>query len=274
MKKSSKDSVKLIAMGDQHCGHVVGLTHPDFNYSSNKRSPIENKFKRIREECYNFYAGELKAIGTPDIVLSNGDAIDGPGAKSGGTELLTTDMESQINMVKASYEETRCNNIHLTYGTAYHVSLMGQDFEKSLVDGKSVKKIGSHEFISVKGHTFDAKHHCGSSSIPSGRSKAISNAMVWNMLWNGDNGMQPLADVTLRSHVHYYEGRATWYNGRERKGYTMPALQGMGSKFGARICQGIVHFGFLEFDITKEKIICTPHIAVIESQRATVVSLA
>ena len=36
---------------------------------------------------------------------------------------------------------------------------------------------------------------------------------------------------------------------------TLPALQGLGSKYGARQCSGVVDFGFVWMEINKGKII-------------------
>lgn len=265
-----RGNIRVMAMGDQHAGHMVGLTHPDFNYSANLKSQLDLKLKRIRKECYDAFREGLKSIGTPDLLFVNGDCIDGKAEKSGGSELIASDLGVQLEIAKAAIAETKCKEVYLSYGTAYHVSSFGEDRERDLVDGKWIRKIGSHEFMDVLGKTFDFKHHVASSGVPQGRATPLLKDMLWNKLWNGDSEMQPLADVTLRSHVHYFQGVTEWYNGRARYGYTLPALQAMGSKFGARRCSGIVHFGFLVFDVSKEGVICTPHISLIESQRATV----
>jgi hypothetical protein len=264
-------TTRVLAISDPHCGHQVGLTPPDFNYVSDLSSRTAHKFRRIRKECWNYYANELRKIGTPDIVLANGDLIEGRGARSGGSELMASGMKEQVRIAQAVLEQTKCSEIYLAYGTAYHVSPEGEDREADLVDGTKVRCVGSHEFLDIRGHMFDMKHHVGSSSVPHGRATPLARDMVWNMLWNGDEGMQPLADITLRAHVHYYTVYGTWFNGRQRLGYTMPALQGMGSKYGARRCSGLVHFGFLVFDITKGGIVCQPHIAHVASQKATTI---
>lgn len=266
----SADRIMAVAMADPHCGHQVGLTHPDFNYVSDLSCPIAQKFKMIREECYSFYRKTLTEIGTPDIVIVNGDGIEGKGSRSGGTELIANDEGSQIKILKAALAETNCKTICMAYGTAYHVSGTGEDRENDLLVDGTVKKIGSHEFLNIKGFTFDIKHHIGSSSVPHGRATALARDILWNQLWNGDNEMQPLADVMLRAHVHYFGTYGTWYKDRLRMAYTMPALQAMGSKFGARKCSGIVHFGFLVFYITTEGITCVPKITTIRAQNATI----
>ena len=40
----------------------------------------------------------LKEVGPVDILVVNGDAIDGHGKKSNGSELLTTDLLQQVDI--------------------------------------------------------------------------------------------------------------------------------------------------------------------------------
>jgi hypothetical protein len=57
--------------------------------------------------------------------------------------------------------------------------------------------------------------------------------------------MRPQATIILRGHVHYTIdcGDPTW------RAIILPALQGMGSKYGARQCSGTVDFGITVFDV-------------------------
>jgi hypothetical protein len=55
----------------------------------------------------------------------------------------------------------------------------------------------------------------------------------------------PKVNVFIRSHVHYFA-----YCGDEGfHAFITPALQGWGSKYGERQCEGTVGFGFMVFDI-------------------------
>ena len=64
-------------------------------------------------------------------------------------------------------------------------------------------------------------------------------------MWNDHDQGQPLADVVLRGHVHYHE----FTGNSQGLAITCPSLQGWGSKFGQRQCEGIVDTGLLWFDI-------------------------
>ena len=130
-------------------------------------------------------------------------------------------------------------------------------------------KIGSHEWVSVNGCVFDLKHKVGGSAIPHGRHTAIARDRMWNLLW-AEKGLTPKAHVILRGHVHYhnYCGGPGWV------AMTLPALQGMGSKFGARQCSGLVDWGVVIFDVDDDgSFDWHAETVTIQAQCARIVSL-
>ena len=162
----------------------------------------------------------------------------------------------------------------MTFGTSYHTGT-GEDWEKVLADELSAQlgyevTIGSHEWYDINGVIFDCKHKVSSSSIPHGRGGPIAKDRLWNFIWS-EYQEQPKADVLIRSHIHYSYvcgEPGSWM------GYCLPALQGQGSKFGARICSGTVHFGIMWFDVYEDGSY-TPNCKIIrvQSQRRNAVQL-
>lgn len=207
-------------------------------------------------------------------MLIDGDMIDGKGERSGGVEQITTDMSAQCDMAVSVVEHIRryCKkNVQIigTYGTPYHTSVAGDDWEKQIAKDAGFTKIGAHEWIDVNGCIIDLKHHIGSSSVPHGRYTAVARDMLWNTLW-ADMKLQPKSQITLRAHVHYHE----FCGNSRRMGMTLPALQGLGSKFGAKICSGVVDFGFMYFGITSaDDFEYKPFINTIVSQAPEVVKI-
>ena len=113
-----------------------------------------------------------------------------------------------------------------------------------------------HPQIDINGAIFDIKHKIGGSSIEHGRHTAISKERWWNILWQDvDNSAK--ADVLIRAHVHYYRGAF----GPDWVGWTMPALQSLGTKFGSRQCVGTVDYGVVEVNVTeKGEVTWKPHL--------------
>lgn len=256
--------------GDFHCGHLVGLTPPDYQIKSiDGISSKHNKFFQIQKELWLKFADIIDKLPELDFAVFNGDLIDGKGLKSGGTEQITTDMNKQCDMAVAviDYVRNKCKKDYkfiATYGTDYHVGTGGDDWENIIAERAHLDKIGSHEWLDVNGLVFDIKHHLGSSGIPTGRHSASAREGLWNDLWSLSK-MQPKADVIIRSHVHYYTHCAN----SSKLCMTLPALQGMGSKYGSRRCSGTVDWGVVLFEIKdKNDFNFYPYIHNIKSQMA------
>ena len=235
---------RVVACGDSHCGHKAGLTPPQYQYPA--RSSASRRVKQwgqIQSELWAFWKQKVEQLKPIDVLLINGDAMDGKGSRSGGTELLTADLHEQAEMAVGCFSWVEAGSIIMTYGTPYHVNAQdGTDYE-GVVARELGAQIGGHEWVEVNGCVFDIKHKIGGSQVPHGRHTAIARERLWNVLWN-ERDYAPKADVILRSHVHYFSfcGSSNW------AAFTLPALQGPGSKFGVRQCSGLIDFGFLSFD--------------------------
>jgi len=232
-------SKRVVAIGDLHCGHKGGLTPPEW-WSQ------EPGWRSLEEESWRRYCEMPKRHRPVDLLIVNGDAIDGRGERSGGRELLTTDRRVQCDIARVCIEAWGATDIVMSLGTPYHTGQL-EDWERVLACDCGAE-IHAHPFVKVDGVTFDIKHKIGSSSIPHGRYTALARSKLWNRLWR-ERDMQPEARVLLRSHVHYhvYLGGPGWL------GMTLPALQ-MGSDYGRRQCEGVVDWGVVVFDVEKESI--------------------
>jgi hypothetical protein len=242
MDESPKKRVVVIA--DLHCGHKVGLTPPDFD-ARYPTGTINYQLMKIRHSCWDFYKETLAQLKPIDVLIVNGDVIDGKGKKSGGTEHITVDRTEQVDMAAVAIAEAEAGQVYMSYGTDYHTGI-DEDWEDQVATHKRVQaiKIGSHDWLDVNGLVFDYKHHVGRSSIPHGRHTAIARERLWGMLW-AERGEYPQGDVILRSHVHYFN----YCGGENWVAMTTPALQGYGSKYGTRKMSGTVDFGLLSFDV-------------------------
>ena len=238
--------MRVGVFADIHGGHRAGLTPPGYQWSNETDDPIHNKFAVAQAEMWNRFKADLDAVKAEkkiDIAIINGDAIDGKGQKSGGTELITSDRKDQCLIAARCIKEIEAPTILMTYGTGYHVGT-DEDWERAVADEVGALKIESHGLYEIEGAILDVRHFIGSSSIPHGRFTALARENLWASIW-ADRYPGTKPDILIRSHVHYFGfcGNSEW------AGFTTPALQGMGSKFGSRVCSGIVDFGFIIFDI-------------------------
>lgn len=263
LKVKTQNAIKrVVVIADTHCGHIFGLTPKYYQMQKNGDSRW-NKAVELQHELWDWFVGTLKSLQPIHLLIANGDMIDGTGHRSGSTEQITTDRIRQAKMACECINKAQAAHVVVTYGTSYHTG-DAEDMEEIIVDRVGADKIGSHEWPEVNGVIFDVKHYLGSSSIPHGRHTAISRDRLWNVLW-AERGEQPKAQIFIRSHVHYFQAvvESGWM------GMTTPALQCMGTKYGARRCSGHVEVGLVSFDIDQNgKYSWETHIAQLEGHKA------
>lgn len=186
-----------------------------------------------------------------DIAIWNGDLIDGKSSRTGATDVITADRRVQIQMARQCVEAVKAPVNLFTYGTPYHAG-EGEDWEGILADMLNAT-IKSHLYLDIAGVQFSIKHKVGSSTIPHGRFTPLAKERVWDAIWHDEKDQHPKSRVLVRSHVHFHN-----YCGKNGPDWwlamTLPALQGLGSKYGARQCSGVVDFGFVWMDVDKGQV--------------------
>ena len=237
---------RVVVISDMHCGHRAGLTPPKWQYGDGTGDDERSGFAHNQRILWDWFTEKIDALRPIDCLFVNGDAIDGKGLRSGGTEQLEADRSKQAEMAAEVIDYIGADKIVMTYGTPYHTG-QEEDWERVVSDRVNAEKIGGHEWPEVNGVIFDLKHKIGSSTIPHGRFTALARDALWNELWAIRKG-QPKARVLIRSHVHYYVAIDT----PQMVGMITPALQGWGSKYGVRSCSGLVDIGFIHFDVEED----------------------
>lgn len=224
---------RVLVVSDMHCGASTGLT------------PYKWQTTELQAELYGLYVSWIRECRPFDILLVNGDAIDGTGEKQGGTEQITTDRLKQCDIAVECLQETGATQTHIIAGTPYHTG-NAEDFEKIIAD-KMGGKFHSRGFFNINGVEFNLKHKVGAASVPHTKLTPLAREILLNREWYLD-GTEPLARVLIRSHVHYYE--QIEHSGCI--GFITAGLQSLGSKYGSRQCGGVVHFGILIIDVDND----------------------
>jgi hypothetical protein len=246
----SKGKRRILVMSDNHAGTETGLCPPQWQYriingSKDNNIKRRNKIAIIQTELWNWYSQTIKNLGQIDILFHLGDCIDGFGKKSGGTELITSDMIKQCEIASECISKVKCSEKIMVFGTNYHTG-SDVDYEEIVAKNVNASKIGSHEWISVNKKVFDLKHYIGNSSTPYNRGTNIAKDQLWNLLWS-EKELAPRSDIILRGHVHY----DYFVGNSEFLAMTLPGLC-WSSKFGSRICSGLVSIGLTVFDINSD----------------------
>lgn len=233
---------RVLIIADTHCGHRVGLTPPKW------WDRDDDKFGRIQRELWCAFEGWIAEYRPFDVLIYNGDAIDGKGHLTGGTEQITTNRVEQTKMVKHVLDYIKAPKVRITFGSPYHVG-KDEDFEEILGNKDKNIRVESHGYYDIEGVRFDVKHKIAASSIPHGTLTPLAKEILWAQQWHLRHGI-PLPDVLIRSHTHRYD--QIDHDGVF--GIITSSLQGLGSKYGARQCSGTVDFGIQVMDVHQGEI--------------------
>lgn len=253
---------RVLAISDSHCGHVTGLTPPD--YQNDDQYMREMGYWDWQKWLWDYYAGLVDALRPIDVLLVIGDMVAGKEKHNRGNELLWADREVQAEMAATAINYVGAHQVFMVRGTPSHTG-KGEQWE-NIVARHVDATIGNQLWVDVNGVVFDLKHKIGSSSTPHGRHTASARARLWNQL-QALHGSQPLGTVLLRGHVHYHQDCGDPYG----RAMTMPCLQG-NTRYGEQECEGEVHVGVVFFEIeSKEEWFWKAHTTSLRSPEATVI---
>ena len=260
----------VVVISDTHCGHDAGLTPPRFAHHQKTDDNRHEKFAILQDVTWRWFHQEAVRLRPVDVLVFNGDAIDGRGERSGSTELITADRRKQCKMALECIKIFQPHNVVLTFGTDYHTSSDGEEWESVMADKledwiEGDVAVGAHEWFNVNGIVFDCKHHLPMSGTPVCQFTALTRDAIWHLLWAARKEA-PKADIILRSHVHTFLSCRT----SDFAAFVTPGLQAY-SKFGAKRVSRVIDYGFLHFDVSKEgNWKCHDHLARFAECRPTV----
>jgi len=223
---ASEKSVVFIA--DLHCGSRVAVTDKPSN--------------SIQKALLKAWRDSIERLGSPDILVVNGDLIDGPDKKNGGRDLTEPNLVQQALSATALISEWKAKEIFVIAGTPYHVG-DDVDFEEFVAD-KLGASFHNKLVLSVNGYTFDVRHKIGASNIQHGRFTASARERGWDAI-NAAIKQSDHANMIVRSHVHYWTYNEDALGGA----LTTPCWQAPGSIYGARQCTGRIDIGAVKFTV-------------------------
>lgn len=234
--------MRVVVISDLHCGHITGLTPPGYQQTGH------DLFAKFQRESWIWYINMIERLKPIDVLIVNGDCIDGRQERSGGRELVTGDRFEQTRMAHICIDQFKAKKIYMTRGTPYHTGQLEQ-WEDNLAENLDAN-IKDKQKLNINGCIFDVRHKVGRSTIPHGRFTQMARRGMWEDLMTVGKS-EKRANIIIASHVHYfiYAGHSN-----NRLMITTPALQGY-SQYGAKECEGSVDYGFIKFDITENGII-------------------
>lgn len=242
--------IRGVVESDYHCGHVLGLTPPDWQ---TKRSAA------LAGKVWEWRAEELRAIGPVDFHGILGDLTDGPGCKE-TIGLLTTDVEEQADMAAAAASAVRAKHRFVCYGTPLHtVSTLSHE---NLVAKRLGCEIRETWRLRIGGVRFNFRHVVGRSDVPYGQGTQVAKEIVRDELQALAESYEP-ADVFARGHAHYfYEVRTALKRAIVCPALELPNPDEDGNIYARKLRTMYYNVGFLliEIDLKSGEVYIRPRI--------------
>jgi len=202
---------RVVVVSDLHVGSIYGLLPPDFT-TSEGIVKVLNAGQQYLWECWEDFCARARQF-KPDVIVMNGDAIEGDQRAQKKVEISLPLMTDQ----KAAAVETlgglpKVPHFYFVAGTPYHVAL-GAEWEEDVAItfggshyagagfGRRVREVLDLE---LEGVILNFAHHIsGGSGIY--RATAADKEGQWSAMTAKDatKGI-PKADVVVRSHVHNF----------------------------------------------------------------------
>lgn len=196
------------------------------------------------DAMWSWFAGEVKQIGKVDLVVGNGDLVDGIGHK-GTIELHTTDVEEQAEIATDILKIIPAKEYRLVYGTPFHVD-GDMPYENNIATAIGCS-IGDEQRLNVNGKKFHFRHVGGRSDTPYGGGTQLMKEITRDMLQGLVEDYES-ADVFVRSHVHYFLQCAL----EDRMAVSTPCLEIPNGIYGRRLRTMYYTCGFLLIEVTDE----------------------
>lgn len=189
-------SKRLVVLGDLHTGSVYSVMpgsyiRRDGNLVEPNRVQVE-LLERWKEMCRRWRR--------PDVLLCNGDIIDGYQPANQGVEVWTADLDEQIDAATILLEMLKPREAYFTRGTNYHVSTAGRRQEETLA-GNFGSKLHEDIYLDFEGYVIHAAHHLSYSKVFHYRTTPLARAMLIAKL---NESKTYKCDWLIRAHVHYF----------------------------------------------------------------------
>lgn len=224
-------ATRILFISDLHSGHIVGITPPQHN------TKVDG-YEYQRDELWGGYIDMIKEVGPVDILIVNGDGVDGRGERAGSRDIIEIQQSKQMDWAEEAIDHIERKKTIIIEGTTYHTGLSTAWEEQLAI------RIGAtysrRFFGSFDDVIFDVRHFIAGSVIPHGRATPAMREKLWNTLW-AKEGVQPEANVVVRSHVHY----PLYVGDDDYVAIITPGLQGLGGIYGEKMCSGVIKFGML-----------------------------
>lgn len=200
----------LYNISDIHDGGIYAICSED-PYNSDlklhiKPNLLQNELRGI------WYDGIDSLSRKPDLVVNNGEPVDGANPKQLGNQSWTTNLADQAKDVIKLLRVIKGEKYMFIRGSGYHVQIQGTSAEQwiaeqmggvdySIYEGVDGNKADYWANVEIYGKTFSFTHHTPYAKFFAYRATPLAKEMALMAL---DKGRNMKYDVISRGHVHNF----------------------------------------------------------------------
>lgn len=155
--------------------------------------------------------------------------------------MITSDRLEQCRMAAECINTINPKKVVIINGTGYHTG-DAEDWEDVLGELVGAELVGGHEMLDIEGVIFDIKHHISTSRAPYHQYTPMAREVIDALKREHVFG-ERMPDIIIRGHTHHFD-ELLMDGVRVIK---LPAWE-WHTKFGSRICGGVVSIGLVGFD--------------------------
>jgi predicted phosphodiesterase len=189
---------KVLVIGDTHVGSDVALMPEEIMLRSRNRISANEVQLAILKEYYDM----IDDVGTVDILVLNGDLVDGTNYYGEGVGVLTTHMPTQAKVAVELLSEIKARRVVGCPGTAYH-SKKNPNLDEQVIEalgGVCMDEVG----LNIGQTRFYANHR---TSVRMNQWEARPQSVAKDILMAELNAMDfGKFDIICKGHAHYYIG--------------------------------------------------------------------
>ena len=247
---------RMVIVSDLHVGSKVGLSDPSEDASDDAGLPVRERLF----EAWRTAVGHAR-WSSPDILVVNGDTVEGKNRKKGGVGLWTTELDRQRDHAVHLLRMWNAKQTFMTTGSDYHVQAGGSglDIENDVAKASGAEPCTYDSqlfappewYLTVEGLTFHIQHFIPVSRVFHYVSTPIAREMMQaklnDALRHEVTGFR--TSITIRSHAHY----TAHIEYSSTHGFITPCWKGKDDFMMRKGSLGLSpDIGFLGFEINSE----------------------
>ena len=185
--------IRVGIIADLHGGSNVSVCLPEFTDRDHNMTYVANP---VQMHLWDKWCAMRRKMGHLDVLICNGDLVEGVNRKESGHGVITTNVHAQAYIAATLIKMIDANEIYVTEGSKYHTGeTSGDQIVCEMIGGTW---LGLHQFLKIGQITIHVRHAIGYSSVPYSRCTAQrKEAMI--MKSEGTN-----VDIYVRSHTHKF----------------------------------------------------------------------